>query len=732
MPVSIPRRFCIVLSFLPLMSFAQDREPAEKPVLKALRVEQGPKVDGRLDDPVWQEASPARKLYRYEPRAGSELSERTEFRFVYDEENLYLGVWCYDRNPDGIIARSMVRDGSFSSDDYLYMMFDTFHDLRSGYVFVTNPLGMRYDSLVSAGSNTNSNWDGVWEVKTSIDDEGWKAEFRFPFNTLSFDPENDRWGFNMSRNVRRKSERGRWTGALPHIRTSMPAEAGDLVGLEGMKQGLGLEFSPYVVGRYREEQGDTDWLGDAGFDVRYRITPNLSATFSYNTDFAETEVDDRQVNLTRFPLFFPEKRAFFLEDSGIYDFGGLTTSRRSRLGLRNLLVPYFTRRIGLSDDGEIVPILFADKVAGRIGNYEIGFTHAMLEDHGEIDRKNVFAGRLVRHFGEQSSLGLLTTVGDPNSEGDNYMLGADYRFRTSNFGSGDQFIQADLFALATRQDGTEDDGSGHAYGVSVTYPNEPLYVGARAIEIGENFDPALGFVRRHGVRGYTSYARYRHRPEDSPWLRAFAMSLKTEHFTNLDNELESAEYRMVPFEIEFASADELSFSITHEIDNPHESFEIFDDVIIPAGDYSWTDYSLELVMARKRDFAAEIQLTYGDFYDGEHQEILLETLYLPNKHIAVGLDYAYNRVDLPEGEFHTHLAAARMWWKFTPDLTWTHLLQYDSISESIGFQSVLQWEYRPGSKVFAVINQSYLDEDGRGYRQESQEFALKLGANIRF
>ncbi len=708
-----------------------EREPAEKPSLGALRVETPPVLDGRLDEPQWQRAPVATKLYQYEPRIGEELSEKTEFRFLYDDDHLYLGVWCFDKNPEGIIARSMSRDFSISSDDYIYFMFDTFHDQRNGYVFSVNPNAARYDSLVSRGTNSNSNWDGVWNAKTTIDDEGWKAEIQIPFSSVSFDTDNDTWGFNMSRNVRRKSERGRWTGARPEIRTRYPGEAGDIVGLEGMKQGLGVEFRPYVIGRYREREEDTDWLGDTGFDLRYRLTPNLSATLSYNTDFAETEVDDRQVNLTRFPLFFPEKRTFFLEDSGIYDFGGLTSSRRSRTGLRNLVIPYFTRRIGLSEDGDIVPIIFADKVAGRIGETEIGFTHVMLESKHNIERQNVFSGRVVKHFGEQSSLGVLATAGDPNSNGDNYLIGADYHFRTSEF-MGGKFLQADVFALGTRTTGTEaSDSSDYAYGLTVSYPNEPLYLEGKYIEVGEDFDPALGFVRRQGVRAYAGTVNYTHRPEESPWIRQFLLGVSTEHFTDLSNELDSAEYEFTPFELEFASADELKFSVVHSFDSPDEPFEISDGVFIEEGDYSWTEAVLEFQMARKRIVAMDLELSRGEFYDGTRNAFAFDATVMPNKYLTFALTYSLNQVDLSGGDFDTHLGSARMFWKFTPDLTWTHIFQYDSISESIGFQSVLQWEYRPGSKLFAVVNQTYLDER-TGFKLNDQEFALKVGANFRY
>ncbi|MFT4638234.1 MAG: hypothetical protein ACI8T1_001553 [Verrucomicrobiales bacterium] len=721
----------ILFLSLTLSGILNAREPEGKPTIQAVRLTRAIKVDGKLDEPFWQTAPPIDSLYQYEPRAGDELTEDTEVRFVYDDKAIYMGVSCLDRNPDGIIARGMERDGFISPDDYVYFMMDTFHDQRNGYVFSVNPNGARYDALLSRGTSTNSEWDGVWQVKTSIDDEGWKAEIAIPFNSLSFDPNNDTWGFNISRNIRRKSERGRWTGARPEIRTSYAAEAGDLTGLEDLKQGLGIEFSPYVVGRYHRGGGDTDYLGDAGADFRYRITPNISATLSYNTDFAETEVDDRQINLTRFPLFFPEKRGFFLEDSGIYNFGGLTSSRRSRTGLRNLLVPYFTRRIGLSDDGDILPITLAGKVAGRVGDYEIGLTHARLQGRHGLGNQQVTSGRIVRHFGEQSSLGVLATAGNPNSDGDNVLLGADYRFRTSDF-LGDKFLQSDIFALGTSNDDPDlGNQSDYAYGFSLSYPNEPLYLSLKYMEIGEDFNPALGFVRRQGVRAYATTSSYTLRQGDSSWLREYRIGLDTEHFTSLDNLLDSAEYTFTPLEIKFTSADEFEIKIEHSIDRPTEDFEIADGVIISAGNYAWTDISATFTSAQKRMIGVEMGVALGDFYDGNRQRAFIELNILPNKHLSLDLDYGINRIDLPNAQFDTHLASARMVWKFTPDLTWSHLVQYDSISDSMGFQSLLRWEYLPGSELFAVVNQSYLHEY-RTWKTVDEELAVKVGANVRF
>ena len=289
------------------------REPAGKPSIRAIQVETGPTIDGQLDESVWLQAPAAGPLWQYDPATSEAMSEKTLFRILYDKDYLYIGVWCYDSDPGAINARVMQRDNrSIYSDDYLYMALDTFHDQRNGYIFVVNPNGARYDQIVSNNIFLNSNWDGVWQAGASIDSEGWKAELAIPFKSLSFDPKETTWGFNISRSISRKVERGRWTGAKPNLHTYHVSQAGDIVGLRGLRQGLGIELSPYLLGRWRDQGNSSNASADFDTDARYRITPNLSATLSYNTDFAEAEVDQRQLNFTRFPLFFPERRAFFL------------------------------------------------------------------------------------------------------------------------------------------------------------------------------------------------------------------------------------------------------------------------------------------------------------------------------------------------------------------------------------------------------------------------------------
>lgn len=711
-------------------SLRASTSPDGKPSLPAVRVEKGPAVDGRLDDEAWDWAPIGGPLLQWEPNAGAPMTEQTEFRVVYDDRSLYLGFWCYDSHPEAIRRRVMERDGNIFADDYIYFVLDTFHDQRNGYVFVANAMGARWDALVSNNVNRAQNWDGVWRARATVDAEGWKLEIEIPFRSINFDPETSVWGFNVSRGVKRKFERGRWTAAHPGTSTQFPSEAGDLTGLAGLTQGLGLEAAPYLLGRFsnNDASNDNDLSADFGIDVRYRVTPKLSTTLSYNTDFAEAEVDQRQINFSRFPLFFPERRAFFLEDSGAYEFGGLgVTARNSLLG-RNL-IPFFSRRVGRSADGEIVPITLAGKVSGRAGPYTIGLLDAALKEHAGLGTQNAFVGRVSRDIWRQSSYGLMLTHGDPNSDDDNALIGPDFRYRTTDF-LGDKTLEANAFALITETENAASPTS-YAYGAGVFYPNDLIRAGAQYMEIDSDFNPALGFVRRRGARAIASTWSYRPRP-DWTWLRQANFRYDNTHYLSLDGSLDSSNHDLAPLWLELESGDEFWISVEREFDSPDEDFSLSGGATVPAGDYEWTVFQAGADFASQRMLSGDVEFELGEFYDGRRSVAGFDVDFLPWKRLGFEVEYAYNRVSLPSGAFDTHITAVQMFWNFDPEMVWSHLVQYDSISESFGLNSRFQWEYRPGTKLFVVLNHSSADTRSLIFDLLDSQITMKAGATFRF
>ena len=701
-----------------------------RPTVAAVRVTKAPDIDGHLIDEAWSYAKPAGEFLQKEPKQNIPHSQRTEFRVLYNNDTLFVGVWCFDTEARNIIAHTMERDVMMRYEDMVNITLDTFQDRRNGYIFTVNPNGARSDATVSNNTSRNSEWDGAWRAKSKKHAWGWSIEVAIPFKSLSFDEKNDSWGINIYRNIGRFGERGQWANSRRISRSYHVSGCGDLTGLHGLRQGIGLDITPYATGKYRKDYDsrDSDLLGDFGFDVRYRLTPSLTALASINTDFAETEIDTRQVNFTRFPLFFPEKRQFFLEDSGIFGFGGGESSRRrSRDSSDTLLMPFFSRRIGLSSKGQITPIQFAGKVTGRIKDYNIGLLNAVVE--GDDHPRNAFVGRVSRNVFEQSSFGFLTTVGDPNSDEMNSVTGIDFQYRNTDFMGGHTF-EANLYALGSY---SEDLG-----GLEPTWAtNAKLYdrnieLSASVMEIGNDFNPAMGFVRRRGTRRHMLEAEFTPYFEEISWLRNTRHGYEAELYTDLGNDVVNTKQTFNLASLSFESQEMLSLSVSHHTDRPNKDFDISDGTVIPAGNYDWWDARLSLNTGLYRKFAAANSYTVGSFYDGDRQQLSSTLVYRPTNRISIMLDYSLNLIDWEQFKDSTiNLISGRIQYSFTPDLTLFNLIQYDDISNSIGVNSRLQWEYKPGAKMFFVVNQGYVDEM-TGFVIRDLEVVAKVGGLFRF
>jgi len=701
-----------------------------RPTVAAVRVSKAPDIDGHLIDEAWSYAKPAGEFLQKEPKQNIPHSQRTEFRVLYNNDTLFVGVWCFDTEARNIIAHTMERDVMMRYEDMVNITLDTFQDRRNGYVFTVNPNGARSDATVSNNTSRNGEWDGAWRAKSKKHAWGWSIEVAIPFKSLSFDEKNDSWGINIYRNIGRFGERGQWANSRRISRSYHVSGCGDLTGLHGLRQGIGLDITPYATGKYRKDYDsrDSDLLGDFGFDVRYRLTPSLTALASINTDFAETEIDTRQVNFTRFPLFFPEKRQFFLEDSGIFGFGGGESSRRrSRDSSDTLLMPFFSRRIGLSSKGQITPIQFAGKVTGRIKDYNIGLLNAVVE--GDDHPRNAFVGRISRNVFEQSSFGFLTTVGDPNSDEMNSVTGIDFQYRNTDFVGGHTF-EANLYVLGSY---SEDLG-----GLEPTWAtNAKLYdrnieLSASVMEIGNDFNPAMGFVRRRGTRRHMLEAEFTPYFEEISWLRNTRHGYEAELYTDLGNDVVNTKQTFNLASLSFESQEMLSLSVSHHTDRPNKDFDISDGTVIPAGNYDWWDARLSLNTGLYRKFAAANSYTVGSFYDGDRQQLSSTLVYRPTNRISLMLDYSLNLIDWEQFKDSTiNLISGRIQYSFTPDLTLFNLIQYDDISNSIGVNSRLQWEYKPGAKMFFVINQGYVDEI-TGFVIRDIEVVAKVGGLFRF
>jgi hypothetical protein len=661
--------------------FAKDREaPLDRtvPVLPIARIDTPPVIDGRIDDPVWEGAPLITDLRQVEPVEGADPSEATEIRILFDERHLYVAFRCFDREPDRIVATRMRRDISLEPDDRVSFVIDTFFDRRNAFFFEMNPAGAKGDALIEDNDRFRRDWDGIWYGKASIDEAGWVAEFAIPFQTISFDPRSTRWGFNASRVIRRRNESLRWSGISQNKSFTSIADAGVIEGLGDLKQGLGLDIKPFGVATFKRdsERSRSGIDLDAGVDFFYKLTPSLTLALTVNTDFAETEVDERRVNLTRFPLFFPEKRDFFLQDAGIFNFGGIG---------RNPL-PFFSRRIGLDSGGETVDILAGVKLTGRIDNLNLGLLNVQMQHDDDLGNKNYFVGRASVNVWEESTLGTIFTYGDPQTEDENLLAGLDFNFRNSTW-NGDKVVDGHAWVQAS--DSTDVDGLPTAYGAKLGYPNDRVDWELGYTEIPEEFNAALGFVPRRGIREYFANWRYRWRPEND-FIRTIDTGVRAFYVTDLDDDVESRTLS-----------------------------------------YKYDRYSATVRTSSGRPISGRFTFRGGDFFTGTRYDYVSSIAWRPSRHFEFGGEFELNDVNLDEGDFIVRVIRARMNFYFTPDVSWSNFIQFDNVSDVLGINSRFRWIVEPGSEVFVVLNQAY-DRDGSSLRVTNSELTTKVGWTFRF
>ncbi len=723
---------------------AQEAErdgPVARPATMSTRVTDPPHIDGRLDDAAWQLATPIGELTQVEPELGVPASEKSDIRFAHDDDNLYMMIRCFDREPDQIVNTTRERDARLEVDDRVEIVFDTFLDRRNAFFFQINAGGSKGDALITNnGANFNKPWDGIWDGAAQIDAEGWSAELALPFKTLNFAAGQETWGFNIERYIGRKREEARWTNASRDQRLFNIYRCGDLAGLAGIRQGIGLDVVPFYVSHWRNERESENktLLGEPGFDLFYKLIPSLTFSLTVNTDFAETEVDERQINLTRFPLFFPERRDFFLQDAGVFEFG----FNNSGGGGDGALIPFFSRRIGLSEDGEEVPILAGAKLTGRAGDYGIGVLDVQTDELDALDGQNLFAGRLTKNVGEQSTIGGIVTRGNPagteadgqpGGTGDNALYGFDATHRASVFDEGRDLITTGFFLYSDSEDVSSRQS---AFGLGLSAPGDFLSWELDALEIQEHFDPALGFVPRSDIRRYQGGIDLQPRP-GLPGVRQLEFGLGSTLFTDTDGELETWSTEFQPLGVFFESGESVRFELEHthdELTTPfliHDEDGLADDVTIPVGEYDFTAGRFELESAEKRALSAVLALEAGDFFDGERTSQGLALLWHPGPFFNGRCAYERNDVSLPNGDFDTQLAQLRANFSFTPELSWNNFLQWDTESDTLGVQSRLRWIPVPHQEVFLVFNQTR-ESDSSSSAPLFEELSFKITYAVRF
>jgi hypothetical protein len=716
---------------------ANGQEPSQSSFeVQIERVPEGTQVtaDGELDEAFWAQAVRLGPLIATEPIDGAPPTHPTDVRMAYDSENLYVGIVCHD-DPNEVRALQRQRDAYVRYDDVVEMWFDTFDDQRFAFWFQVSAGGSRGDALLSdSGSAFNKDWDGIWYGRTKTTDQGWQAEIVLPIKTLAFDPQATRWGFNMRI---ANGEDARWANASVAYRFFSLEEGGALLGLNGLQQGRGLDVVPYTKAGYRQDRLAPETLtsADMGLDLTWRPTPAMNLRLTTNTDFAETEIDDRQVNLTRFPLFFPEKRDFFLEDVGVFQFGP-SSSRYSRGGgsRGGGLMAFYSRNIGRnSDTGSAVPLLAGLKLTGRAGDWNVGILETLQDstvlDGEDVSKQNLGVVRLSRNLGGEKAAGVLFTHGRPDGDGEAMTTGADFRMGSSRlFGAGQSGSLWGYF-LNSRNDGTD---SASAFGLKANTRSATWSHTLDVTRIEDGFDPKLGFVRRTGVDHHRYRAEYTHRGSEGDLFRSVRASISPHYDQDLVGE---EDLFQVPFrwlDLEFWSEDSISIETEREFDVLDAGFNLSDDIFVNPGEFAMTRHTLHLDSNERRGLMGYMQVEWGDYYSGDILRTRISPVLLPSALFKWSLAYDDIRIDLDEGDLHTQVVSTDLDFSFDPDLSWQNTAQFDTASEDLSFQSRLHWIVEPGQDMYLVALSGW-DRTGReSFARTAGEVALKLTYTWRF
>ena len=721
-PNGISLSLALLCFFNLLLTHAQTEN---RPSLESGKLEGTIRVDGVLDEADWLKAPVLKDFLTTVPVEKGRPSFETEVRVLANERTLVIGVKCEDPEPDKIVRFAKVRDADVSEEDHVKLVLDPFLDGQSGYIFAVNAHAARYDALVSdRGEDENDDWDAVWEARTSIHSNGWSLEILIPIQSIAYRQGISQWGFNIERRIQRKQETIRWANVQRDQWLIQTSRAGLLTNLPEFNYGLGLNVRPSLVGELNRNGQDAATIAefDASLDASQRIGPNVLATLTLNTDFAETEVDTRQTNLTRFPLFFPEKRTFFLEGSDIFEFGFGTGS--------NTVLPFFSRRIGLIQNNE-VPLLVGGKLNGRINKTAFGAlgvrTDLLETGDQRFEATNMGVMRVRQNILGESTVGMIASVGDPLDREGSWMSGGDFTFQTTRF-NGDKNFLVGIWGLYTdREDLTEDKT---AFGLKVDYPNDKWDAALIYSRIGEQFDPSLGFVPRQGVHYMRLGATYAPRP-DWPWLRQMFNQLFGTYITNINGPWQSYSVFTAPLNWRLESGDRVEFNIRPVGENILMPFEIADNVTIPVDEYHFVRYRLEAEFAAKRRINGQATWWFGTFYGGRLDEYELLLNWNPNALLGFEFSGLFNNARLPWGDFDQKLAGLRLRFNVNSDLQLNSYLQYDTVSRNLGLQARFHWIFSPLGEVFLVVNHNTVDDISEGWALQSQQILLKIRYNFR-
>ena len=682
----------------------QSLTPSERYNIEPTRIDEPPRLDGVLNEDTWSRAAVIDDFIQQEPSEGDPATERTVVRLMYDDRALYVGVEAYDARPSGVIATEMRRDSSqLLNEDNFQLILDTFNDSRSGYMFVTSPLGAKLEQQVAEegeggfrgnSSNINLDWDGVWDVSAKRTDQGWVAEIAIPMVTLRF-PEADRqvWGVNFMRNIRRKNEQVFWAPIEKGYGLTRVSQAGTMTGLGGVDRGIDLRVTPYVLAGARQDRAVTAGLDGSGFndiglDAKYGVVSGLTLDVTVNTDFAQVEVDEQQVNLTRFPLFFPEKRDFFVENAGMF-------SVKNQGGTGRLADLFFTRRIGLAS-GQPVPIIAGTRLTGKVERHNIAVMNIQTQDVGSRPGENFFVARYSRDVFARSKVGGLIV----NKEA----VGAAHYNRTFAVDTSltpHPFFTVTGFLAKTETPGvTSADAAGH---VNATWLSPGFRIYSEYTDLQDNFNPEVGFVPRIGIRRSKLHVQWNPRP--GRWgIRSMDPMMNIEYTTDQHNRLLTRRvHHMIG--VRFEDGSSLTLITNKQYERLDVPFQLTSDVVVPPGIYRFWIPSVRYNSDPSRRLSGSASYSPQGFFGGRRTDWRTSVSLRASSRVAVQGSFRRSDVDLPSGAFVADLASATFDLALSPEITLRSLTQYNSTTDSISTSVRFNWIYSPGADIYIAYDE---------------------------
>lgn len=669
------------------------------------------RLDGVLDEDFWNKTQKISNFTQRELSLGDPMTERTEVAVVYAKSAIYIGVWCYDSKPEGIVAKEFRRDFNVNLEDNFKIIIDTYGDKRNGFLFIINPLGARADFQVfNNGGSVDPYWNGVWDVRTKITSEGWFAEIEIPIITLKFRDNRDEqiWGINFERNIQRKREQAFWQGWSRDARIEQVNRAGVLTGLNELRSATYLEVKPYALLGVEDRAGQVKPSYNFGGDINYTISPTFRLNSTFNTDFAQVESDRLQINLERFPLFFPELREFFLEGQDFFDmgFGG------------NRIIPFYTRNIGLDAERRPVPIIAGARMLGKENNATIGAMSIQTAATENEMGTNYSAFSWRQDVLSESTVGFMS-VNKITSTGWHTTTGGNFRYTTSklfgnkNMNFGGAYIRTYNNSVGAMK------GS-YAYRTFLSYPNDKFSVFASMQQSPANFEPEVGLMRRRDFREFYLNTEFKPRPKSTgafSWIRQFVFKPGELTYTlyNQTGAMQTFFYKATPLGISTKSGENLSFNLIRQAEGLDSDFAIRPDVNIAQGNYWFNRYDIYFQSFRSRTFSVETFFAGGEFYNGEAENFYFEGRLRANKYLSFSSTYQYNNVRLPQGSFETIQIGLRTDYAFSPTTFGLIYGQWNNDLEEVVFNFRFQWIPKIGSDFFFIVNQN-IDTSGRTWR----------------